>query len=132
MTTDTTEKGLESIIVNALIDRGWLPGANEDYQRAHCVDLNHLKAFLEATQPDIAAALSLDADTPTRRQFLDRIKNQVTSRGIIDVLRNGIRHGPPHDQLLLRYAHPGQYPSRRALPAKQVLSNPPASLQQLT
>ena len=94
MTTDTTEKGLESIIVNALIDRGWLPGANEDYQRAHCVDLNHLKAFLEATQPDIAAALSLDADTPTRRQFLDRIKNQVTSRGIIDVLRNGVRHGP--------------------------------------
>ena len=58
------------------------------------MDLNHLKAFLEATQPDTAAALSLDADTPTRRQFLDRIKNQVTSRGIIDVLRNGVRHGP--------------------------------------
>ena len=68
--------------------------ANEDYQRNHCVDLNHLQEFLEATQPDIAAALSLDADTPTRRQFLDRIKNQVTSRGIIDVLRNGVRHGP--------------------------------------
>ena len=94
MTTDTTEKGLEIIITNALIDRGWLPGANEDYQRNHCVDLNHLKAFLETTQPDIAAALSLDADTPTRRQFLDRVKSQITSRGIIDVLRNGVRHGP--------------------------------------
>ena len=94
MVTDTSEKGLETIITNALIDRGWLPGANDAYQRVHCVDLNHLKEFLEATQPETAASLSLDADTPTRRQFLDRIKSQVTSRGIIDVLRNGIRHGP--------------------------------------
>ena len=94
MTTDTTEKGLEAIITNALIDRGWLPGTNEDYQRNHCVDLNQLKEFLEATQPNTAASLSLDADTPTRRQFLDRTKSQVASRGIIDVLRNGIRHGP--------------------------------------
>ena len=92
--TDVTEKGLEALIEGALFDRYWLPGSNEDYQRNHCVDLNHLKEFLEATQPDTAASLSLDADTPTRRQFLDRIKSQVTSRGIIDVLRNGVRHGP--------------------------------------
>ena len=34
----------------------------------------------------------LDQDTPTRRQFLARVKSQIDSRGIIDVLRKGIQH----------------------------------------
>ena len=32
--TDVTEKGLEALIEGALFDRYWLPGSNEDYQRA--------------------------------------------------------------------------------------------------
>ena len=91
--TDVTEKGLEALIEAALIDRYWLPGSPEDYLRSECVDLNHLRAFLEATQPDTAAELSLESDSPTRRRFLDRLKTEITSRGIIDVLRLGIRHG---------------------------------------
>ena len=51
MTTDTTEKGLETIITNALIDHGWLPSTNEDYQRNHCVDLNHLRNSWKPPSP---------------------------------------------------------------------------------
>ena len=91
--TDVTEKGLEALIEAALIDRYWLPGSPEDYLRSECVDLSHLRAFLEATQPDTAAELSLESDSPTRRRFLDRLKREITSRGIIDLLRIGIRHG---------------------------------------
>ena len=97
--TDVTEKGLEALIESALIDRYWLPGSPEDYLRAECVDLSNLQAFLEATQPEIAADLALDTDTPTRRRFLDRLKREVANRGIIDILRNGLRHGP-HDVTL--------------------------------
>ena len=82
-------------------------GANDAYQRVHCVDLNHLKEFLEAAQPETAASLSLDADTPTRRQFLDRIKSQVTSRGIIDILRNGVRHNQHNVTLFYGTPTPG-------------------------
>ena len=94
MPTDTSEKGLEARTVNLLQESGWLPGDNQDYSAASCVDLAHLAAFLHDTQPETAQALHLDSDENTRRQFLQRLHRQVRDRGIIDVLRNGIEHGP--------------------------------------
>ena len=46
MVTDTTEKGLEALITNSLINSEWLPGDPQDYLPTHCVDLSHLTAFL--------------------------------------------------------------------------------------
>ena len=94
MVTDTTEKGLEALITNSLISSGWLQGDPQGYDSANCVDLTHLTVFLETTQPETARALSLHTDTPTRRQFLNRLKREITNRGIIDILRKGIKHGP--------------------------------------
>ena len=92
MVTDMSEKGLEALISNSLISNGWLPGDPHNYDRTNCVDLSHLTTFLTTTRQETAEALSLDADTPTRRQFLTRLKRQVLDRGIIDVLRNGVQH----------------------------------------
>ena len=105
--TDTTEKGLEATITNALIDRGWLAGTPDDYHRSECVELNHLQAFLHATQPETAAALSLDADSITRTRFLDRLKREVGNRGIIDVLRKGVQHGQHNVTLFYGTPTPG-------------------------
>ena len=69
-----------------------------------CVDLVHLSDFLLATQPETAAALSLDADNPTRRQFLERLKREIGNRGIIDVHRKGIQHR--QHQITLFYGTP--------------------------
>ena len=66
MTIDTSERGLETLVFDALIDTGWLPGTPADYDRNHCVDLTQFSAFIQATQPEIAAALSLDSETATR------------------------------------------------------------------
>ena len=104
MVTDTTEKGLETLITNSLTSTGWLPGNTQDYLTAHCVDLSHLSAFLQATQPETAAALSLESDTTTRKKFLDRLKREIGSKGIIDVLRKGIHHGP--NEITLFYGTP--------------------------
>ena len=106
MVTDTTEKGLEALITNSLTSNGWLPGGSQDYERAHCVDLKHLSAFLSETQPETAAALDLEEDSTTRRRFLDRLKREITSRGIIDVLRKGVQHGP--NEITLFYGTPTQ------------------------
>ena len=95
-TTDTSERGLEDIIFGSMTDAGWIPGSSADYDREYCVDLAQLSAFLGETQPDIAEALSLDSDSPTRRRFLSRLKKQITDKGIVEVLRNGVRHGQ-HD-----------------------------------
>ena len=117
MTTDTTERGLETLICDELTghgfdsgmgdpnlvgDRaaafgaGWVMGDPGDYDREYCVDLVQLRAFLEDTQPEVAATLDLGSDSNTRRQFLARLQGEVNKRGTIEVLRNGVNHGPNH------------------------------------
>ena len=107
MPTDTSEKGLETRTVNLLQESGWLPGENQDYLPAYCVDTAHLAAFLHDTQPETAQALQLDQDDNTRRQFLQRLHRQVSSRGIIDVLRKGIDHGAHSIRLFHGTPSPG-------------------------
>ena len=97
--TDTSERGLEDIICDTLADSGWRTGDFQDYDRNSCIDLRQLSMFLADTQPDTASALSLDSDTPTRQQFLNRLKREIGSRGVIDVLRNGVNHRQHHVDL---------------------------------
>lgn len=104
MTTDTSEKGLESTIVRDMLQRGWQAGESSHFNRAYSLDLEHLRAFVEATQPKLAEAFDLANDSPARRQFMARLDKEIGSRGVIDVLRNGLRHGP-HD-LTMFYATP--------------------------
>ena len=115
MTTDTTERGLEDLIVRAMTGHtdllspehvatetsvpvaggtGWLLGDPHHYDRDYCVDLVQLRGFVMATQEDLLDALSLATDGPTRRSFLARLQGEISKRGTIDVLRNGIKHGP--------------------------------------
>ena len=107
MPTDTSEKGLETRTINLLLESGWLPGENQDYNAASCVDLAQLAAFLHNTQPETAQALNLDSDDNTRRQFLNRLKNEIQNRGIIDVLRKGIEHGQHSIRLFYGTPSPG-------------------------
>ena len=81
MPTDTSEKGLETRTINLLLESRLAPRENQDYNAASCVDLAHLAAFLQDTQPETAQALSLDSDDNTRRQFLNRLKNEIQEPG---------------------------------------------------
>src|SRR5229473_6448518 len=92
MKTDTSEKGLESLIVADMTAAGWIAGSPEDYDREHAVDLAQLCAFIKATQEPVAVALDLDHDGPTRQKFLARLQGEIAKRGVIDVLRSGIKH----------------------------------------
>lgn len=98
--TDTSEKGLESIIVTSLVeDAGYVQGDPQDFDREHAVDLAKLLQFLSATQPDGYEALGVDEDGPKRTQFLHRLQGEIAKRGVVDVLRGGIKHGPAHVEL---------------------------------
>jgi len=103
--TDTSEAGLETTIVKSLIEEaGYQAGNPQDYDRAHAVDLAKLTAFIEETQPEVAERLSLEVDSPKRTQFLHRLQGEIAKRGIIDVLRKGVKHGP--DSITLFYGSP--------------------------
>lgn len=106
--TDTSEKGLESLIVESLVcDARYEPGRPEDYDRDHAVDFAKLLAFLRATQPDALAALGIEAEGPKRAQFLSRLQGEIAKRGVIDVLRTGVRHGPISVDLFYGKPSPG-------------------------
>lgn len=123
-TTDTTEKGLETLIMRHMTGEdglategsftventpdgiaaakaggsGWHAGQPSAYDRAHCIDVAQLFAFLRATQPETLAKLNIgnygDAKDITRQKFLARISSEIGKRGVIDVLRRGISDGP--------------------------------------
>ena len=124
MTTDTSEYGLESLICTALTGEacappnvgevrepaagyggvGWSCGSYRDYDHEYCVDLAQLAVFFRATQPEVAEALALDDDSPARRKFLARLQGEIAKRGVIEVLRHGIRHG--EHELAVFYGSP--------------------------
>ena len=113
MTTDTSEKGLEALIVADMTGRSvasgddgqsgehqtasrlgaWIAGNPSAYDRAWTVDIVQLKAFIAATQPALAAAFDVENDSPTRQKFLARLQGEIGKRGVIDVLRHGLKHG---------------------------------------
>ena len=106
-TTDTSERGLEDIIFAAMTGAGWIQGSSDDYDREFCVDLAQLEVFLGGTQPNIAGSLALDEDNITRQRFLARLKKQIADRGVIDVLRSGVRHGQHNISLFYGTPTPG-------------------------
>src|SRR5438552_18412586 len=126
--TDTSEKGLETLIFHAMTGRtglepvsglpaaaatqagevrevsptagggtGWLAGWPRDYDRAHALDVPQLFAFLEATQPEELKKLGIVSYTNKSDilllKFLSRLESEIGKRGVIDVLRNGLKHG---------------------------------------
>ena len=124
-TTDTSERGLESLIVAALTGvrfdphgkalnetpaayggLGYALGNPADYDRGHCVDTAQLRAFLDATQPAVVTQLNLD-DPVSANRFLHRVFGEVAKRGVVDVLRNGVKHGPAAVELFYGAASPG-------------------------
>jgi type I restriction enzyme R subunit len=82
---------------------GYLAGSARDYDRAHALDVAHLFAFLRATQfaafEKLALAAAGDPKGISRLKFLARLSSEIGKRGVIDVLRKGVDHGPVHFDL---------------------------------
>ncbi|WP_020563482.1 hypothetical protein [Methylosarcina fibrata] len=126
--TDTSEKGLEALIVNHLTGQptpdvaadnavqssvgyysvgGYQQGLPADYNRDVALDVVKLLAFLQATQPKTVETLELAQDGIKRSQFLHRIQGEIAKRGVVDVLRKGVSHGPAHVDLYKFLPTPG-------------------------
>ena len=137
MPTDTTEKGLEGLVMCHMTGQeglftegeaptmetpdasaagvaggsGWIAGNPRDYDRANCIDDVQLFEFLRQTQPETYAKLGMgsyrDRKDITRQKFLARISSEAGKRGVIDLLRHGVDHGPLHFDLFFGTPSPG-------------------------
>jgi type I restriction enzyme, R subunit len=128
MTTDTSEKGLETLIMRHmtgedglavtpgaprekphLTGTGYFAGSPKDFDRGQALDVSQLFSFLRVTQPDVFKKLAM-ADDPTdinRLKFLSRLSAEIRKRGVIDVLRKSVEHGPMHFDLFYGTPSPG-------------------------
>jgi type I restriction enzyme, R subunit len=128
VTTDTSEKGLETLIMRHMtgVDgfavapdsagekpggngTGYFAGSPKDYDRTQVLDVPQLLAFMHATQPESFKKLAM-ADDPkdiNRLKFLARLSVEIGKRGVVDVLRKGLDHGPMHFDLFYGTPSPG-------------------------
>jgi len=128
MTTDTSEKGLETLIMRHMtgVDGfavtsgsvgekpdvsgiGCFAGSPKDFDRAQALDVPQLFAFLRVTQPEAFKKLAMTDDSKdiNRLKFLARLSSETGKRGVIDVLRKGLDHGPVHFDLFYGTPSPG-------------------------
>ena len=134
MATDTSEKGLESLIVAAMTGKtgvaplkpgevgdseagfggaSWILGEAKAYDREYAVDLVQLSDFIFGTQKPLVEAFDLEHESPTRRNFLARLQGEIAKRGVIDVLRRGIKHGAHHVDLFYGTPSPGNEKAKK-------------------
>ena len=93
--TNTKESGLEALIVKWLVDHNdYEEGTNANYNKEYAIDETRLFRFLQDTQPDQMDKLGVFKSEQKKRQFLNRLQGELAKRGIIDVLRNGIKVYP--------------------------------------
>jgi type I restriction enzyme R subunit len=130
MTTDTSEKGLETLIMLHMTGTDGLPvatdgiadrpahggtsytaGIPKDFDRAYALDVEQLFIFLRATQREsfkkLAMANESNPKDINRLKFLTRLSGEIGRRGVIDVLRKGVDHGPVHFDLFFGTPSPG-------------------------
>ena len=152
-TSDVSEKGLETLIVRYLAGAdglsvkpnsvalrpppfggtGYTAGSPQDYDRAHALDVPQLFAFLRATQPEAFKKLALldeaDSRDINRHKFLARLSSEIGRRGLVDVLRKGVEHGPLRFDLFYGTPSPGNAKAEIASRTEPLLSYTPTCLQ---
>ena len=131
MSTDTSEKGLETLVMRHMTGTdglsvpagrvsdappawgsgGYLASSPKDYDRGQALDVAQLFAFLAVAQPEAFKKLEMaEPSNPkdiNRLKFLTRLSSEIGKRGVIDVLRKGLAHGSLNFDLLYGTPSPG-------------------------
>jgi len=91
MPTDISEKGLETIIIDHLIEQNsYEHGDTSEYNKDFAIDEQRLFRFLIATQRQALEDLNIINNESQKQAFLTRLSQQIATEGIISVIRNGL------------------------------------------
>lgn len=89
---DTSETGLEKLIVDWLRDKnGYEQATPHDYNKDFALVDTWVERFVVATQPDKVEQSMCFASPSERLKFFTRLTNEITKRGVVDVLRKGYK-----------------------------------------
>jgi len=86
-----TETDFEDHIEDQLLNSGYRTSSPTDYDRTLCLVPEHLIAFIKETQPKTIEKLEIQYGSETENKLTKRISSEIESRGVIDVLRKGVK-----------------------------------------
>jgi len=85
------EKNFEDDIITSLEKSGYEIRLSDNYDSKSGLDQDILFQFLNDTQPDEMAEIEYDFGEDTKVKIIDTTIIQINQRGLIDVIRNGIK-----------------------------------------
>jgi type I restriction enzyme, R subunit len=88
---DTSERAFEQAIEEALLQQGYRARKSSDFSRPLSLDIGLVVEFVRATQPKEWAKLEAQYGAQTTEKFITRLHSEIGSRGVLDVLRRGIK-----------------------------------------
>ena len=89
---DTSETGLEKIIVGWLVkENGYEQESPHAYNKDFALVDKWVERFVTETQPDKVKQSMCFASPSERLKFFTRLSNEITKRGVTDVLRKGYK-----------------------------------------
>ncbi len=86
-----TEQNFEEHIEAHLLASGYFSQPPAAYDKALCLVPDEALAFIRATQPDAYQKLEKQYGADTPKKLVARLASEVSKRGTLDVLRNGIK-----------------------------------------
>lgn len=124
MATSTKEIAFEASIGNYLtqITKQYIKRAPGDYNKELCLDKEMIFSFIKNTQPKAFEKLQETHGDLFEQKFLKRLTEEIKVRGLLDVLRNGIKDYGVEVQLAYFKPASGLNPETQALYQGNILS----------
>ena len=96
--------GFQRVFKNRLIeDNGFIEGFNKDYNIPYAVDEDKLFTYLETTQPNEYKKISNRTDFKSK--FIKALREDIQSRGLLDVFRNRFDWNGAHFDMMIKRPH---------------------------
>jgi len=85
------EQDFEEHIEEHLVSSGYSSSDPSIYDKTLCLIPTQLIGFIQETQPKTLEKLELQYGSETENKLIKRVSSEIENRGVIDVLRNGVK-----------------------------------------
>ena len=110
-----TEQDFEDHIEGHLNQSDYKSLHSTDYDKFRCLVPNETLQFIQDTQPEEYQSLENQYGADTPQKLLDRVSREIGRRGVLDVLRRGIRDRGCHFHLTYFRPSSGMNPDHQRL-----------------
>ena len=117
-----TEEDFEDHIETRLNRSGYRSRQPATYNRNLCLIPNETLRFIQETQPEVYQRLERQYGEDTPVNLLNRVSKEIGRRGVLDVLRKGVKDRGCHFNLTYFRPSSGMNPDHRKLYAKNRFS----------